>query len=323
MAFVRWANRLRVSGIVAVMVASCGCKWLPTRSEIHDRKVHGEELGAKEAELPPLPELRSIPDDEAFRPAAPTPLLDAVAERDAAIKRAFEQEISAEPPSNKPQITLDPAPHIKPAKPDENLIPGTSKLDSAIEPASFEPPKEIISEIPGPSQVKNVSESSVVSEGFLWDYVLNALAQGSTTQSELEKPVTPQFDIADLRICRRVYGFGRTEPISGESLAPGQMVLLYCELEGVREEAEPGGVRSQISSSVAILAANGDEPLWRFDLGSAEDHCQRHRRDFFVNYRVTIPENLAPGNYRIRLAQKDLVADRSAERTVTFTLRAK
>ena len=37
--------------------------------------------------------------------------------------------------------------------------------------------------------------------------------------------------------------------------------------------------------------------------------CGSRRHDFYVNYRVDLPGYLAPGSYRLRLTQTDLVAE--------------
>ena len=55
-------------------------------------------------------------------------------------------------------------------------------------------------------------------------------------------------------------------------------------------------------------------------LGTADDVCHHRRRDFYVNYRITLPESLAPALYELRLLQDDLVGNQSAARTVALTV---
>ncbi len=292
------------SWVVLAMLAG-GCKWVPVRPVENPRTLTtvASTAGEKEPELPPLPILRSIADEEAFTPA-PTPLLDAAAERDEAVKRAIAVKTVSDTASIQQALRLETAAlEDAPAK----------KLDPTVEPASFVPPK--------PEEASPIANEPVDSESPLWQYVLSAMATASTLEPEI--PREPEFFIADLRICKRVLGFGRTEPIAAEALVAGSHLLLYCEIEGVRDEEDSQGYRSRIASSLAILPASGGDAVWQFDLGNAEDHCQRRRRDFFVNYRVTIPPTLPPGEYQIRLVQKDMLASREASRSLPLTVRAK
>ena len=60
--------------------------------------------------------------------------------------------------------------------------------------------------------------------------------------------------------------------------------------------------------------------VWEQAPGTAEDVCPRRRRDYYVNYRITLPESLAPGSYQLRLIQDDLVANHTASRAVPFVI---
>jgi hypothetical protein len=327
----RRLGRFAIAGFVTLVAPSAGCKWLPVRHP--DRNVkHASAVGeadSDEANLPPLPVMRTIDDDEAFQPAAPTPLLDAAASRDAALKRAIALGIEGEAaaPQNPPPMIDTPPVEATTTK---QAVPDKPKNDRLVEPAAFVPPDLPIGPDTEPSSRPPVGPPHPTDDGSLWDYVLTAMAVAAESRSgedarqdEPAVPAEPEFAISDLRICRRVLGFGRTESLATESLAPGRMVLLYCELEGIRDEESKDGFHSRLASSVAIVPETGGEPVWSFDLGVAEDHCRRRRRDFFVNYRVKIPESLAPGSYKVRLIQRDLLANREATRSVPITVRAK
>ena len=60
--------------------------------------------------------------------------------------------------------------------------------------------------------------------------------------------------------------------------------------------------------------------VWDQSLGEAEDRCRSRRRDYYVNYRITIPTTVAPGDYRIRLTQTDLVAGQTASAELPVTI---
>ena len=302
--------------IVLAAVAAPGCRWLPARApDLGPAPMRGPSTS-----LPPLPVIRPVGDDEAFRRLAPTPILDAAAARDREVQRALAESTTPDPiavAENHPVAEPDPL----------------------VEPASFAPPAAP-SEIPDPPAVAPEVETqeAVLPEGPLWDYVLSALAEAADEEeapaiidppaAPLDlPPVAPEpapvFAVADLRVCRRVVGFGRTEPLAADSIAPGRVVLLYCELENVRDEATADGFRSRLACSAAILRLGQDEPVWSGDLGTGEDVCPRRRRDFFVSYPVTIPVDLPAGRYELRLTQKDLLAGSEASRSVPIEVRSR
>jgi hypothetical protein len=126
--------------------------------------------------------------------------------------------------------------------------------------------------------------------------------------------------ISDLRLCRKVSGFGSFESLDATSLKAGQHVLVYCELAGLRYEAADKGFVSRVSSHIEIRPAGGGPAQWDHDLGAAEDVCRRRRRDYYVNYRVELPKSLVPGSYRLRLIQNDLVAHHSTSAEIPLSI---
>jgi hypothetical protein len=117
-----------------------------------------------------------------------------------------------------------------------------------------------------------------------------------------------------------VSGFGSFEPLDPASLKAGQHVLVYCELGGLRYETTDDGFVSRLSSRIEIRSAGGGPIRWDQELGSVQDVCRRRRRDFYVNYRVEIPESLAPGDYDLRLIQTDLIANRSTSAEIPLSI---
>ncbi len=328
MAMGRW---VAASLMVAALAASSGCRWLPSRNLDQPVRVASTNTTeAGRADLPPLPEMRPIDDEEALRTPEPTPLLDAAAERDAAIQKAL---VIAAPPSEREEVETIPASPPADLAPEPSPQPVEApKRDRLIEPATFAPPnhaKPEPVEAPPPEDVDDT----------LWDYVLSALAESVEPEPAPEPlppvqvvPPPPQvlppqavasLVIADLRICRRVLGFGRTEPLATSHVTPTQAILVYCEVEGLRDEEVNGDFRSRMASSVAIVAEGATEPAWRGDLGIAEDHCNRHRRDYFVSYRLTIPADLAPGHYEVQITQKDLLGGNQATRATGLEIRGR
>ena len=133
-----------------------------------------------------------------------------------------------------------------------------------------------------------------------------------------EKPAP--LAISELRLCRRVFGFGSFEPLADESVKVGQHLLVYCELTGLQYESRDAAFVSRISSRVEVRPALGGTVLWEQELGTAEDLCRRQRRDNYVNYRVDLPKTLGPGSYRLTLLQTDLVAGNSTKTEIPLEI---
>ncbi len=168
----------------------------------------------------------------------------------------------------------------------------------------------------------------------LWKTVLPALGATDEPQAPAERPRVDELraailaledqaplEITDLRLCRKVSGFGNFDPLDVASLKAGQAVILYCELSGLRSEARGDGFRSRLASHYEVVPAAGGEPVVkRTSLGAAEDLCRRRRRDYYANYRVDLPEGISPGTYELRLTQEDAIAGRSTSSAIPFTI---
>ncbi len=151
-------------------------------------------------------------------------------------------------------------------------------------------------------------------------------ASGQEASGPLEsadEPETPQpLAIADLRFCRRVEGFGHYEDVKTTTFSPGEIVTLYCEMEGVTYQPEEEDFVSKLASSAAILPREGETPVWERTLGIAQETCRRPRRDYFVNYQFALPMSgrLDPGNYRLRLSQTDSLTGKTVSAVVPFSI---
>ena len=128
------------------------------------------------------------------------------------------------------------------------------------------------------------------------------------------------LEVASVELCRRVKGFGSYEPVDVSACKPGRAVIVYCELTGVRYEPQGDRFRSRVSAQVELRPNDGGAPVWTHELGVAEDSSPRRRRDYYVNYRLDLPADLAPGRYDLLVTQTDLATRQSASRTVPVTI---
>jgi hypothetical protein len=166
--------------------------------------------------------------------------------------------------------------------------------------------------------------------GTLWRTVVAALAESEAAQERTRaadirrvvRAVEDQapLEITDLRLCRKVNGFGSFEPIDPSACKPGQAVIVYCEMSGLRYEEVGEMFRSRLSTQVEIVPSQGGDPVSKEVLGTADDLCRRRRRDYYVCYRFNLPEKLAPGSYELRMTQDDILAGRSTTLAIPMTI---
>ena len=170
---------------------------------------------------------------------------------------------------------------------------------------------------PDARSAADVAQGRAVLKGLA--AVIDPTAPAATRGAEIRDAVATlearaPLEITELRLCRKVHGFGNIEPLEPASRKAGQAVVVYCELAGLAYEPSGPSFRSRVSAEVELIAEGAETPAWSHSLGTGEDACRRRRRDFFVGHMFTLPESLAAGTYRLRVTEKDLVTDHVATR---------
>jgi hypothetical protein len=115
-----------------------------------------------------------------------------------------------------------------------------------------------------------------------------------------------------------VDGFGNYEAFEPPVRKAGQPMILYCEVDGLRFEQTAAGFRTRLAAQIEIVPEGGGAPVLLKTLATAEETCRKRRRDYFIAYKLVLPKPLTPGDYKIRLTEKDLTSDRTTTREVTF-----
>jgi hypothetical protein len=128
------------------------------------------------------------------------------------------------------------------------------------------------------------------------------------------------LEIVDLKLCSRVEKFGDFEPFDPPIRKAGQRVILYCEIDGLKFEQTAAGFRTRVAGQLEIVPEAGGPPVFAKQFATAEETCRRRRRDYYIAYVLELPRPLTPGDYRIRLTEKDLASDRTATREVGFVI---
>ena len=96
-----------------------------------------------------------------------------------------------------------------------------------------------------------------------------------------------------------------------------QEVLLYCELENFFSEAVRGGFETRLQGNYEILDANGRRIADQL-LPEDSDMCGNKRDDFYIAYRLHLPETIEPGRHQLKLTIEDMKGHKFGQATIDF-----
>jgi len=149
----------------------------------------------------------------------------------------------------------------------------------------------------------------------------------SLREATRELAASSKLEIKNLVFCERVDYYGWYTEFPRYEFQPRQQVILYVEIENFAAEYKPpAGYETELHGSYEILDGSGQIVASR-QLPPDREVCRNYRRDYFLAYRIYLPDAIAPGRYRLELTIEDLKA-RSAyqgrklgEGTIEFTIR--
>jgi len=252
-----------------------------------------------------------------------TPLLDAAIERVEALTRQQRESMSS---ADSP---------VEPAKKPARRSPGSISAQPA-KTAESDPPLPIVlarsGESPGRAEAtkRHAGSPSPLPPGLRPTPESSPKRADHPPKRPLENPPPsllalphesdPPLNVANLQLCRKVNGFGSIAPLAATTVRPGQQVLVYCEMTGLRYEATDAGFTSRLALRVELRDTEKETVLWEQEIGIAKDICPRVRHDYYVSYRLTIPPALPAGPHRLRVVQTDLAANRSASSEILLTI---
>jgi hypothetical protein len=130
----------------------------------------------------------------------------------------------------------------------------------------------------------------------------------SLRDAEIDLAAAGKLEVKNLVFCERVDHFGWYSEFPRKEFQPRQQVILYAEVENFTAEHKGGaGYETELQGSYVILDSSGQEVASR-QLQLDKEVCRNHRRDYFLAYRLYLPEGISPGRYRLELTVEDLKA---------------
>lgn len=129
--------------------------------------------------------------------------------------------------------------------------------------------------------------------------------------------------IRNAEFCSEIENFGNYTRYDQDEFAPGQEILLYCELENFKsEQIENGIYRTLLKSSIQIRkpGANG-ELVEEVPYNPTEDLCRSQRKDFMQGFKYRLPQRLTAGSYVLELVIEDQLSGKSARSLSNFVVK--
>ncbi len=130
------------------------------------------------------------------------------------------------------------------------------------------------------------------------------------------------LEVRNAVFCTGVDSYGRYTEVAKNEFRAGQEVLLYVEVDNFSaEQLKNGHYETALVGSYEIRDV-ARQKVDEYEFVVEKDVSRNRRRDFFIPYRVYIP-NLKPGPYTLRLTVQDNKTKRSGQSApISFTIRS-
>ncbi len=129
------------------------------------------------------------------------------------------------------------------------------------------------------------------------------------------------LEVRNLNFCSKTSSYGIYDRFENNEFRPGQQVLLYAEIENFKSLHEmQKGYLTELASRYQIFDSRGQRAS-EHDFRLMNEHCQNPRRDYFVSYRLEIPDWLYDGQYTLQLTVEDRLAKKIGQSSIRFTVK--
>ncbi len=128
------------------------------------------------------------------------------------------------------------------------------------------------------------------------------------------------LEVRSTAFCTEVERYGVVTKFPKYQFSPDQEVLLYCEIENVAAKEVRDGFETQLQGSYEIVDSTGKRIAEQI-LPMEPDICQNHRRDYFIVYKIYMPQQISPGQYKLRLTVEDMNARKFGQSTLDFQIK--
>jgi hypothetical protein len=128
------------------------------------------------------------------------------------------------------------------------------------------------------------------------------------------------LEVRDLAFCDEVGGYGIYQRCKKYQFAPDQDVLLYCEIDHVTAERVKSGFETQLQGSYEIVDSQKRKITEQL-LPMEPELCQNQRRDYYIVYRIFMPQQIQPGKHELILTIEDMKGHKYGQSLVEFEIK--
>ncbi len=149
-----------------------------------------------------------------------------------------------------------------------------------------------------------------------WSLVMNSQREATNHLA-----AASNLEVKSVAFCTEVERYGVITKFPKYQFQPDQELLLYCEIENVAANKVKGqGYESQLQGSYEIIDSLGRKVADQL-LPMEPEICQNHRRDYFIVYKIFMPQQIAAGNYQLRLTVEDMKAHKFGQSQLDFQVK--
>jgi hypothetical protein len=128
------------------------------------------------------------------------------------------------------------------------------------------------------------------------------------------------LDVRGLAFCNRVESYGRFTEFKSYTFAAGDEVLLYVEVDNFAVEVKGEEFETELQGEYDIFDEQGVR-VANVVLPRDKQLCRNRRRDYFIAYRLYLPDDIRPGAYTLRLTIEDVKGKKSNQASIDFRIR--
>lgn len=145
------------------------------------------------------------------------------------------------------------------------------------------------------------------------------LALDSHRKAMAHLAAVSNLEIKNASFCTDVHSYGVVSKFPNPHFKPNQELLLYCELDNFSAEPAKDGYETQLQGSYEIVNASGVRVADML-LPEDADICRNPRRDYFIAYRIYMPQKIEPGRYQLRLTIEDMKGRKFGQTSLDFQI---
>lgn len=127
------------------------------------------------------------------------------------------------------------------------------------------------------------------------------------------------LEVNSVAFCTEVESFGVITQFEQYKFKADQEVLLYCEVDNFVAESVKTGYQTQLQGSYEITDSSGRRVADQL-LPLDEHVCKNWRRDYFIPYRMYMPQDIKPGKYQLKLTIEDMKGRKFGQSKLDFEI---